>query len=61
MQLPKAPIQYDAANEAQARGIAEREDKRNVKTGGPYLIQSPNGTWWRLSVDDSGALSAILA
>lgn len=33
MQLPRAPAQYDPAEQAQLRGILEREDKRNVKTG----------------------------
>lgn len=33
MQLPKAPEQYDGGDQAQLRGILEREDKRNLKTG----------------------------
>lgn len=33
MQLPKAPLQYDGNDQAQLRGILEREDKRNLKTG----------------------------
>ena len=33
MQLPKAPPQYDGGEQAQLRGILEREDKRNLKAG----------------------------
>lgn len=33
MQLPKAPGQYDGNEQAQLRGIIEREDKRNLKAG----------------------------
>ncbi|HKQ43833.1 MAG TPA: hypothetical protein VJS47_00410 [Rhizomicrobium sp.] len=33
MQLPKAPAQYDGNDQAQMRGILEREDKRNLKAG----------------------------
>jgi len=33
MQLPKPPVQYDGSDQAQLRGILEREDKRNIKTG----------------------------
>lgn len=33
MQLPKPPVQYDGGDQAQLRGILEREDKRNLKTG----------------------------
>lgn len=33
MQLPKAPTQYDLSDQAQLRGILEREDKRNLKAG----------------------------
>lgn len=33
MQLPKVPPQYDQNEQAQMRGILEREDKRNLKAG----------------------------
>lgn len=33
MQLPKAPAEYDGSDQAQLRGIIEREDKRNLKAG----------------------------
>ena len=33
MRLPKPPVQYDGSDQAQLRGILEREDKRNLKTG----------------------------
>lgn len=32
MNLPKAPQVYDASDQAQMRGVLEREDKRNMKT-----------------------------
>lgn len=31
MNLPKAPDEYDATNESQARRIVETEDKKNIK------------------------------
>jgi hypothetical protein len=33
MQLPKAPGQYALGDQADVRGILEREDKRNLKAG----------------------------
>lgn len=33
MNLPKAPDEYDATNESQARRIIETEDKKNIKIG----------------------------
>jgi hypothetical protein len=38
MNLPIAPPQYDAKDQAQLRGALEREDKRNVKTGVPFTF-----------------------
>lgn len=61
MNLPVPPAQYKQGDEAQARRAIQNEDKRNVKTGGPYLIQSPDGTWWKLSADNAGALTLVAA
>lgn len=36
MQLPKAPANYDGADQAQVRGIIEREDKHNIKSGNVF-------------------------
>ena len=36
MQLGKAPKQYDEGDEANLRGILEREDKRNLKQGNVF-------------------------
>ena len=65
MNLPKAPPQYDAANEAQARSAIEREDARNMKKGGNILagkgalvLTAPNGSLWQVTVSNTGALSA---
>lgn len=33
MQLPKAPGQYTLGDQADMRGILEREDKKNLKAG----------------------------
>jgi hypothetical protein len=61
MLLTKAPAAYNQADQSQLRGELEREDKRNQKIGSPILIQSPNGAWWKLSVDNAGALTAVAA
>lgn len=61
MQLNNAPASYDAKDQSQVRSALEREDKKNVKTGGPYLVQDTNGKWWKLVVDTSGVLSTVAA
>ena len=66
MNLPRPSAQYDAANETQTRSAIEREDARNLKKGGNVLIgkgalvlTAPNGSLWRITVSNSGALSAV--
>ena len=66
MKLPTPPKQYDAANETQTRSAIEREDARNLKKGGNVLIgkgalvlTAPNGSLWRITVSNSGVLSAV--
>ena len=65
MNLPKAPVKYDAANETQTRSAIEREDARNLKKGGNILVgkgvvvlTAPNGSLWQVTVSDSGVVSA---
>lgn len=61
MQLPKAPDRYDARDQANMRGILEREDKRNVKIGGDVVLTATDGSRWKLVVDTSGTLSTVAA
>jgi hypothetical protein len=70
MNLPKPEPAYSQQNEAAARAEMEREDKRHIKLGAdivfsgdasdphPRLIGvSPNGTRYRILIDNSGAIS----
>jgi hypothetical protein len=54
MQLPKAPSAYDYSDQAQLRGILEREDRRNLKAGMVFdkilVRDSVSGTIRTLSV-----------
>jgi hypothetical protein len=61
MQLPFAPKGYDTVDQAQLRGILEREDKRNQKLGAPIILTASDGSRWRLEVDTSGNLSTVAA
>lgn len=61
MILPRPPVQYSAADQAQLRSALQEEDLKNQKRGAPVLLRSPNGSLWKLSVDDSGTLSAVAA
>ena len=65
MNLPKAPQAYDANNEQAVRSQLEAEDLRNLKKNtdinlGPntvgLILVSANGTRWRLTIDNTGAL-----
>jgi hypothetical protein len=65
MNLSKALLQHDAANETQMRCAIEREDARNQKKGGNILVAkgalvltAPNGSLWQITVSNSGVLSA---
>jgi hypothetical protein len=64
MILKGAPGSYDAANEQSVRDALVQEDRRNAKKGetlrfgrNEALIQSPDGSWWALKVDDAGVVS----
>ena len=59
MQLPKAPAQYDGADQARLRGMLEREDKKNQKVSGDIVLVAIDGSRWKLIVDTSGILSTI--
>lgn len=61
MQLPKAPAQYDSGDQAQMRGILEREDKLNQKRGGDIVLTATDGSRWKLVVSTSGVLSTVAA
>jgi hypothetical protein len=57
LNLPTPGPAYNAENEAQARAMLEREDKRNLKFGDPIILVSPNKSRFALAVDNAGALS----
>ena len=72
MNLPKPEGRYSQQNEAAARAEIEREDKRNIKSGAdivfsgsaadshPRLIGvSPNGTRYRILIDNAGAITTV--
>ena len=59
MNLPKAPLQYDATDQAQVRRIIETEDRKNLKA--PLVLMAMDGSRWRLVVDMSGNLSTVAA
>jgi hypothetical protein len=61
MNLPKAPGNYDSSDQANLRGILEREDKLNQKRSGDFVLQAPNGSRWKLVVDNVGALTTVAA
>ena len=64
--LPAAPGKYDKANEQAARDRIVQEDALNLKKNtdvafsqsyGPVLT-SPDGTRWRLTISNTGAITA---
>ncbi len=72
MSIANPPLQYSQADQAQMRAEIEREDKRNQKKGAdivfsgdatvkaPRLIGiSPDGTRYRVLVDNAGAISTV--
>lgn len=65
MNLPSPTPQYSEKDQAQTRNILELEDKNNhkrnrdVEIGTARLIlTSPNGTRYKITVDNSGTISA---
>lgn len=64
MILPKAGPKYDASNESRTRDAIIQWFAKLVRKGDTVrfgrnecLIQSPDGSWWAVKVDDTGALS----
>jgi hypothetical protein len=62
MQLPRSPAQYDINDQAQLRGILEREDKRNIKTGTVFdlifLRDTATGVVVRLTITNGAIVIA---
>jgi hypothetical protein len=64
MRLPSAPPRYDAQNEDAMRQFIEQEldrmraDMANafLANGGALLLRSPNGTKYKVTVDNTGTL-----
>jgi hypothetical protein len=61
MKLAVAPAAYHREDQARMRGALERADDQNLKRGvaaAELLLSAPNGQVWRVTVSNSGALSA---
>lgn len=64
MKLPDAPARYDAAQENIRNRLLEKADgenlkeRRDVRISNParFILQSPNGAYWSISVSNAGAL-----
>lgn len=60
MILGSPPPVYDPKNEAQMRAALERADQQNLKRGvaaSEWLLQAPNGTVYRGTISNAGALT----
>ena len=65
MRLPDAPSNYDPVYESEKNNMLEKIDQQNFKRlsdveigSARLIIESPNGTRYKIVVDDSGNLSA---
>ena len=65
MRLPNAPSNYDPVYESEKNNILEKIDQQNFKRlsdveigSARLIIESPNGTRYKIVVDNSGNLSA---
>lgn len=66
MNLAPAPERYDRAQEQRTREETRRADEENFKRGRDlFLVQgerlvlkSPDGTQWKIEVDNAGVISA---
>ena len=65
MRLPDAPSNYDPVYESEKNNILEKIDQQNFKRlsdveigSARLIIESPNGTRYKIVVDNSGNLSA---
>lgn len=65
MKLPKAPPQYDPRDQDVVRSSMERLAREKHSTNadlelglGRLILESPNGTKYKIEVSNAGALSA---
>jgi hypothetical protein len=63
MKLPAASQEYNASLQQQSNFILEQEDRKNFKkdtdiniNDGRLILKAPNGTRYKLTVDNSGNL-----
>lgn len=64
LKLPNPPARYDPVHEARRSAAIERADEDNLKSfrdlrlqpGCGIILRAPDGSEWKLSVDNSGAL-----
>jgi frataxin-like iron-binding protein CyaY len=63
MKLPTASQEYSSNLQQQANFIIEQEDRRNFKkdtdvniNDGRLILKAPNGTRYKVTVDNSGNL-----
>tara|TARA_R110000803_G_scaffold19620_3_gene51251 strand:- start:331 stop:537 length:207 start_codon:yes stop_codon:yes gene_type:complete len=63
MKLPSTAAQYSATLQQQTNFLIEQEDRRNFKkdtdmniNDGRLILKAPNGTRYKLTVDNSGNL-----
>jgi len=63
MRLPSATSEYSATLQQQTNFVIEQEDRRNFKkdtdiniNDGRLILKAPNGTRYKLTVDNSGNL-----
>ena len=60
MRLAPAPAKYDRASDQQLRNALASEDERNMKRdrdnalSGRIVMQSPDGTWYAMTVANGG-------
>ena len=64
MILPPVPQEYDTASQAVFNDTIEKADEQNFKldqdnffTTGSICLQSADGTWFQIIIDNSGNLS----
>lgn len=66
MKLPVPPAVYDASRETAKNNLLERADLQNRKLNSDVeiagserlILSSPDGTRWKITVSNAGALSA---
>lgn len=66
LRIAPAPLRYSQQWQAEHDREIVREDLQNVKRNtdvefadNRLIIQSPNGSRWKISVSDGGVLSAV--